>query len=154
MSHGAFINIVDAMLDMDEVVRKYPSVASAFEAWKALLEVIPAFAKKSKNEWYEGNLDADCVSDAFYESMEQDDDDIESHCESLMAGFKTLNTDFAAATGLHLGLTYVGEAEDSYADISEQWVYYAIDAYPIPELTPTALASGLSFKRQQWVTYG
>ena len=145
MSHGALPNNIRAQISPSQFVKKFPSLK---KQWTRVLD----FMHDSPEL---GNRDIDFGDpNSILDQLGEDLDQIKS--EEIESAITQLLSDFRETVGTALAVCYVGEAEDSYAEVAEEFVWYLPDAYET-RLTPRAavlVADGILLHNVRWTTYG
>jgi hypothetical protein len=152
MSHGALPNIIDTVVDVKDLCAKYPKFKAAHEAWAAVCEQYD-LSVCFKNEHAE---DVSSFPDLSFcdDFGPLDDDAYEAESQRIKTAFVDMLAALVDEAGLRLCVTYAGEAEDSYADVKDEWVYYITNVWQPLLKTPEFEASGLKVKSVQWCVYG
>ena len=159
MSHGAFHNNARHAIDIDEVAKKFPSVRKAGVNWMATLADFDLLDDGHSNAVIDAsdvNEYLDDVGNNYGVFDSVDDGNVDAAIDRISASFKALAKEFKKATGLDLATQYVGEAEDSYSDVGDEWIFFVTNAEKT-ELTAPAkrfLKAGLRFSDIRWTTYG
>jgi hypothetical protein len=159
MSHGAFHNNAKHAINIDEVGTKYPLVKKAAIRWLATLDDFDLLGDGHSNAVIDASdvneyLDDICDNYGVFNIL--DDENAEAARDRIEGTFKILANAFKKETGLDLATQYIGEAEDSYADVGDEWIFFVTNAEKT-ELTAPAkrfLKAGLRFSDIRWTTYG
>lgn len=150
MSFGSLPVGHSSTIDMNEVLVKYPTMNRPYDDF---MSAVSNIGSDDAYGWcYLNNQDMSTILDELERT--RNGDTIESVDPlGVAAAWKRLAAAMWSATGLSLGAIYAGEAEDSYADCSDEWVFYVENAYDkVP--TPEARRSGLTFTPKYWNIYG
>lgn len=159
MSHGAFHNAARCAINIDDVCKAYPVLKPLAVKWYATLQdydLLDDGLSTESIEWPCMDMYLDEIANNYSAFENLDDENAENAVVRITEAFSALAKAFKKATGLNLATQWVGSAEDSYADVADEWIWYVTDA-EVTNYTAAAkrfMKKGLKFSGLQWTTYG
>jgi hypothetical protein len=144
---------------MAEVVQKYPAINPTYADWLNVLAEYNLLGDGISNAVI-CQADVDEYLDEIHNNYgafdSLDDEKAEQACSRLEVAFRSFADAFKKATGLEIATQYVGQAEDSYADAAEEWIFFVTNAEKTALTAPAKrfIKAGLHFSDLSWTIYG